>query len=66
AAPHDMTAMRGMNMGGDVSVSSKLAVTFITLAMLAGGGFVAARYGDGMDMNQMPMDDMPMNDMKNR
>jgi hypothetical protein len=73
AAPHDMTAMRGMNMGGDVSVSSKLAVTFITLAMLAGGGFVAARYGDlsmragdGMDMNQMPMDDVPVNDMKNR
>ena len=72
-APHDMTAMGKMNMGGNVSVSSKLAVTFITLAILAGGGFVAARYGDlsmragdSMDMNQMPMDDMRMNDMKNR
>lgn len=72
AVPHDMTAMGGMNMGGNVPASSKLVVTLITLAMLAGGGFIAARYGDlsmragDMDMNQVPMDNMRMNDMKNR
>ncbi|MDQ6786483.1 MAG: DUF4396 domain-containing protein [Acidobacteriota bacterium] len=51
AAPHDMTAMGGkkmdgMNMGGNVPISSKLIVTLITLLMLAGGGFLAASYGD--------------------
>ncbi len=75
--PNDMSAkgdkkMDGMNMGGNVSISSKLIVTLITLAMLAGGAYLAARYGDlsmragEMEMNQMPMDNMPINDMKNR
>ena len=40
--------------------------------MLAGGGFLAARYGDlsmragDMEMNQIPMDNMRMDDVKNR
>ena len=50
AAPHDMSAMGGkmddMNMGGNVPASSKFVATLITLLMLAGGGFIAARYGD--------------------
>ena len=72
ASPHEMSAkgnkkMDGMNMGGNVSISSKLVVTLITLVMLAGGAFLAARYGDlsmragEMEMKQMPMDNMPKN-----
>ncbi|MGI8469966.1 MAG: DUF4396 domain-containing protein, partial [Pyrinomonadaceae bacterium] len=64
-AAHDMTAMGkkkmdGMNMGGNVPASSKLVVTLITLAMLASGGFLAARYGNlsmragDMEMKQTP------------
>ncbi|MGI8468236.1 MAG: DUF4396 domain-containing protein, partial [Pyrinomonadaceae bacterium] len=77
SAAHNMSAMGekkmdGMNMGGNVPASSKLVVTLITLAMLAGGGFLAARYGNlsmragDMEMKQTPMDNMQMNDMKNR
>jgi len=50
---------------GNVPVSSKIIVTFITLAMHAGGFSLAARYGDfsmrAGEMRKMAMpDDMPM------
>jgi hypothetical protein len=62
---HDMG---GMKMGGgSVPVASKLLVTLITLAMLAGGGVLAARYGDlsmraGHGNSEMPMQ-MPKGEM---
>ncbi len=49
-APHDMRGMRMSGMseanGKAVSAVSKIVVTFATLAMLAIGGALAARYGD--------------------
>jgi len=72
AAPHDMNAMNGamsgMKMGGNVPASSKFIVTLISLLMLAGGGFLAARYGDlsmrAGDQMQMQMNENRMNEMK--
>jgi hypothetical protein len=60
-------AMGGMKMGGGtVPASSKFIVTLITLLMLAGGCWLAARYGDlsmrAGEMHQMPMQDKQMND----
>ncbi len=71
-APHDMNAMNGamsgMKMGGNVPASSKFIVTLISLLMLAGGGFLAARYGDlsmrAGDQMQMQMNENRMNVMK--
>jgi len=52
-----------MKMGGGghtVSVTSKLVVALATIAMLAGGVALAARYGDlsmrAGDLNEMPME----------
>ena len=63
---HDMSAMGGMKMGGSVPASSKFIVTLITLTMLAGGGFLAARYGDlsmrSGENHRMPMQENQMND----
>ena len=61
---HDMSAMSGknmdgMNMGGNVSISSKFVITLITLLMLAVGGFLAARYGD-FSMRAGEMKEMQM------
>ncbi len=72
AAPYDMNAMNGamsgMKMGGNVPASSKFIVTLISLLMLAGGGFLAARYGDlsmrAGDQMQMQMNENRMNEMK--
>lgn len=63
AAAHDMSAMGGMKMGGNVPASSKFIVTLITLAMLVGGGLLAARYGD-LSMRSGAMHRMPMEEMK--
>lgn len=61
AAHNNMSAMGGMDMasGKGVSVASKLVVTLITLAMLAGGFWLAARYGD-LSMRAGEMDEMGM------
>ncbi len=55
APAHDMG---GMKMGGSVPVARKVLVALITLVMLAGGGTLAARFGDlsmraGEDMSRM-------------
>lgn len=61
AASPGMSAMGGMKMGGgNVPIASKLIVTLITFAMLAGGFWLAGRYGDfsmrAGEMPNMPMD----------
>ncbi len=66
AATHQTTGdapsahdMGGMKMGsGSVLAARKVLVALITLVMLAGGGTLAARYGDlsmraGEDMSRM-------------
>jgi hypothetical protein len=67
-AAHEMSAMGGMKMGGNVSAFSKVVVTLITIAMLTVGVWLAERYGDfsmraGEMNHQMPMPDTPMNEM---
>jgi hypothetical protein len=58
-AGHDMAAM-GMGMGGaQVSGLRKAAVTLLTLAMLAVGYWLAARYGDLSMRPGQPMMNMP-------
>ncbi len=61
AAADDVSAMGGMNMAGgeNVSTASKVVVTLITIALLAGGVWVAARYGD-LSMRAGDMDEMRM------
>lgn len=60
-------AMRGMRIGGSVPASSKLIVTLITIAMLAVGAWLAARYGNlsmrAGEIHQTPMKDKQMNDV---
>ncbi len=64
SAAHDMSAMDGMKMdGGNVSVAAKFVVTLITIAMLAVGVWLAARYGD-FSMRTGEMSEMPMQNMK--
>ncbi|TYZ07239.1 DUF4396 domain-containing protein [Hymenobacter lutimineralis] len=68
---HDMAAMPGMDMsdGAQVSGLRKAVVTLLTLAMLAVGYYLAARYGDlnmrpGEPMSMpMPMPAMPGHSM---
>lgn len=65
---HGATAMPEMKMNGAVGAASKVFVTFLTIAMLAAGIFLAARYGDfsmrSGAMHQMPTNKMPMEEMK--
>ncbi len=64
SAAHDMNAMGGMKMdGGNVSATAKFVVTLITIAMLAVGVWLAARYGD-FSMRAGEMSEMPMQNMK--
>ena len=42
----DAPAMDGRKMRGDVSIKSKIAMTILTLLILAAGVILAARYGD--------------------
>ncbi len=61
-------AMPEMKMNGAVSAASKIFVTFLTIAMLAAGIFLAARYGDfsmrSGAMHRMPLNEMPMEEMQ--
>ncbi|MBA3784821.1 MAG: DUF4396 domain-containing protein [Acidobacteria bacterium] len=68
APSHEMSAMGGMKMGGgnNVPISSKIIVTLITIAMLTGGFWLAARYGDlsmraGEMNHETPMPNIQMN-----
>jgi len=60
--------MPEMKMNGAVSAVSKVFVTFLTIAMLAAGVFLAARYGDfsmrSGAMHRMPLNEMPMEEMQ--
>ncbi len=62
---HDapVNKMSGMNMGGNVSITSKIVVTLITILMLAAGVWLAGRYGDFSMRAGDAMDEMPMNNM---
>ena len=63
AAPlHELKTMGGMKMnGGNVPISTKLIVTFITIAMLVVGFWVAARFGDlSMRAGEMSMPNMQL------
>ena len=56
--------MGGIKMDGSkVFHSRKVVATLITIAMLVGGGFFAARYGD-LSMRAGKMSNMPMENMK--
>ena len=58
------SGMGGMKMDGSkVSHSRKVVATLITIAMLVGGSFFAARYGD-LSMRAGKMSNMPMENMK--
>ena len=56
--------MSGMEMkGANVTFARKVVVTLITIAMLVGGSFFAARYGD-LSMRAGKMSNMSMENMK--
>ena len=63
---HDapVNEMSGMNTGGNVSITSKIVVTLITILMLTAGVWLAGRYGDFSMRAGKPMDEMQMNNMK--